>query len=505
MSPDELVGHVARHLEAPWFERLVAVAAREAREAKDAASRLDAARAQVSLVDAFRASSDAVHRVDGLESALAREQREASVAFEEAWAAILRSFAVLPPLGVQWAALATRAVVDQLGRGEIMLAMAPSGRMLGRPGGAHRALLLAALGELRASCWRAFPELAPAPEGGPIPTPAEERLVDDVRALAARYVAHSYVLSALRRAAEEAPARGLLDRLALRSPAGAGEVHTARATWHAALLPPLRRAILARCIDPARPGTILHEAIGQAQAAAVAIRRVGKNPSRLVGKEEARAAVDVLVRVVGDGIGVHASADAMAAMVHARLEGRGPPGPAAIEALARDLGAGLFRNAMRAVHAATRRWHERKVAAEAAADEVSWVDRLNILWSTDEEKRAVVLAEQVEDEAGEMRDAVVEARRHFYAALVAHPALVLYLALHDVAGSIAALTTMDASGYEPDRAGLLAVGWLATWSAAAAPVFGAFLPPDETLERILVASLLAESPGRRLAPRSRPL
>jgi hypothetical protein len=245
---DQRVDLVAARLAAPWFEDLFRTAWKEQAEVESVAIALENARDDITIKDRLVGASENVRRADGLEQRLAREQREAVAAFENAWAAVAAAFAVLPPIGVQSAALMAAAVLDANRGGDITRALQADGGFQGRPDRSHRALFLAALAELRRSTVGAFRGAAgaspfrsaahePASAGVEAAAGASpaEALRHDLTSLAGRYLTHAFVLGALRSDAPS-PAPGFFARLLRGDESTAADVVARRARSHGELL-----------------------------------------------------------------------------------------------------------------------------------------------------------------------------------------------------------------------------------------------------------------------------
>src|SRR5690606_30825975 len=129
---------------------------------------LEAARREVSRIAVlFGFQRAKVQRVTELTARLRKEQHEANGAFESSWLVALRAAQVTPPLALHAALVAAAAVVRAVTPVEVAV-IRPDGFVGSVASRCGRALVLAALADVRASCDVAFPGLGAIAGGGEV-------------------------------------------------------------------------------------------------------------------------------------------------------------------------------------------------------------------------------------------------------------------------------------------------------------------------------------------------
>lgn len=528
----EVLARAATSAAGHAFVALCASATQEAAEADAVAARLEEARGEVSSLAAMvgRGMEDR-RRVDVLTHRLTQERHEAKAAFEAAWHAALRAAEVTPPLAIHGALRAAAAILQVAGEvsapvvgpdGSVRLATSPCGR----------ALVLAALADVRAACDRAFPGLGILAGGGPGALrvfaaaersqgpyrgqPAPEAAVEPGGAAAheralvsildgpgapaeiARALGHGTALAAL---APRSQRPGVAERLMARSTAAgdATSLRAARVSWHRGALVDRRRALVIGCARAELPLTVLHEALLQVHLALAQVRVITlsygpivEHAAGLHGQTEAIAAVDRLAAASAAVFGLPPAAWAVAEAVAARLRG-GPPSGAAIDTLADELRATSFQHGVDALSRLAREEQEARRGRGEAMQAVTWLDKLNVFVTSDSEKEVDEAHAAVNRAELEVRQAMAGVRDLFFRAVERHPALALHVAIDDLRGAVLALRGYLGGRYSPpsvlgiERAGAM----IRAWGAHASARLGGLEPAASVLERYAAAKLRA--------------
>lgn len=518
VQPDELLARTAAALDGTAFITLTEVARREAAEAEDVAARLAAAEAQVpAMASMLGIGHDAIHRAAELARLLDKEQFEANAAFETAWFAILRAGAVSPPLRLHLALRGASALLGSDGR-DLGHALRLDGSLELRRGRVRRALFIAALAEVRAACEAAFPGLGAVASGargsaeilhaaasGPYrqaggtaeagrrPLSSLAGLLDaaGAPAVVARALSHAVVIGVLE---QEAGRRGVLDDVVRRSSPSGGDTQDSRARrvlWHHTLLLMHERELVAGCARIELPRTLLHEAIVQVHVAVGWIRAITQigGGGGMVGQLEALAAIDRLALASGAILGLPSDASSTALAVAARI--RGAPGSGAIDALARELRATRFADAVEALPRLARAADELRWRAEDAAHDVSWLDRINVFTRSASEERAEELAGGAAAAAEAVQSTYREATSLLCDAAHRHPAVAVHLGIADVRWGTARI----ALRWDPMNEVQRLVGQeraleiLCAWTRGALAALGPLVPASDILTQYALQTL----------------
>lgn len=325
----ELVARAARALVASGFDDALATLAKEHDEYEVMAKRLAAAREALDVVDklAFWTTTEQSERAQRLLAATLQEYEEAVVAAEVVLHALEQSLGEYPPLAVY---VRTHAVLGAIHAGAPVpewYVSPENGVVSARPGSWNRALVLAALVDLRRAVEAAFPGVAAIATGrvastqardaalpGPYRMPgvleetdapavytSEDAFFDaleawNLRPLIARGLAHATMLGVLD---HESPT--LVQRVGIKvdkewpgqEEGGHAERRVARTSWHQAVVRNVGDAACALVLhaSAAEPRLVLHQRIIAAQAAVGAMAVDG---SALFGRAEALAAVEAI-------------------------------------------------------------------------------------------------------------------------------------------------------------------------------------------------------------------
>jgi hypothetical protein len=494
IEPAELVVRAAASLAGPDFRDASARLQREAAEHAGAIRGVAAARERIGLGDRLTfGRSDNQQHLALAEQALTKEWQELLAANEAVHLAVQRALGAYPPMGIATAALAAAGILGADLEGSEQTIVGDSGEVFPQPSACLRAVLLAALVELRRATDASFPgvcalvsgrggardarDLARAAEGSaapgpyrapspnddePPPAPPRAEGADawlsaalertDVRAGIGRALAHGVMLGTLLRGQRTAPAP--LGSSAARAFWAAAPMQVsvddlaARTHWHRAVAFGVADAALATVGRTASTLGIvrLRDRIVQAQVAIKAIRLVSQLPGatgQLHGLPDALAAVDALGAELASTWGARGEKSAFAYDVVRHLSTSPPvpppahPGeplrPLSYREIVITAGEALRGSDFVAIEARLRRAGDEArhadVALQASAAGVTSWDTLNFVARSSAEEQVEAWNERLRALAGSMAADLAAAEHLLDSALAAYPPAALYFEL----------------------------------------------------------------------------